>query len=106
MTLLDAIMQSLSLASEYNRDDQTAAAVILWPDKERQWAQGRPDPLPCYNLGKTEGPLRSDPLRKVLQGATNRYGTGWFQFRTGGRTGEADRRPGSGLSGVNRRGFP
>jgi len=37
MTLLDALIQSLSRAGEYNRDDQVAAAVILWPDKERQW---------------------------------------------------------------------
>jgi len=37
MTFLDAIIQSLSRAGEYNRDDQVAPAVILWPDKERQW---------------------------------------------------------------------
>lgn len=37
MTILDAIVQSLSRAGEYNRDDQVAPAVILWPDKERQW---------------------------------------------------------------------
>ena len=37
MTVLDAIIQSLSRAGEFNRDDQVAPAVILWPDKERQW---------------------------------------------------------------------
>lgn len=37
MTILDAIIQSLSRAGEYNRDDQVSPAVILWPDKERQW---------------------------------------------------------------------
>jgi hypothetical protein len=37
MTVLDAIIQSLSRAGEYNQDDQVAPAVILWPDKERQW---------------------------------------------------------------------
>jgi hypothetical protein len=37
MTVLDAIIQSLSRAGEYNRDDQVAPAAILWPDKERQW---------------------------------------------------------------------
>ena len=37
MTFLDAVIQSLSRAGEYNRDDQVAPAVILWPDKERQW---------------------------------------------------------------------
>lgn len=42
MTVLDAIIQSLSRAGEYNRDDQVAPAVILWPDKERQWEPGLP----------------------------------------------------------------
>jgi hypothetical protein len=37
MTVLEALIQSLSRAGEYNRDDQVAPAVILWPDKERQW---------------------------------------------------------------------
>lgn len=37
MTVLDAIIHSLSRAGEFNRDDQVAPAVILWPDKERQW---------------------------------------------------------------------
>jgi len=42
MTVLDAIIQLLSQAGEYNRDDQVAPAVILWPDKERQWEPVRP----------------------------------------------------------------
>ena len=37
MTVLDAIIQSVSRAGEYNRDDQIAPVVILWPDKDRQW---------------------------------------------------------------------
>lgn len=37
MIILDAIIQSLGRAGEYNADDQVAPAVILWPDKERQW---------------------------------------------------------------------
>ncbi len=37
MTLLDALIQSVTRAGEYNRDDQVAPAVVLWPDKERQW---------------------------------------------------------------------
>jgi hypothetical protein len=37
MTVLDALIQSLSRGGEYNRDDQVPPAVILWPDKERQW---------------------------------------------------------------------
>ena len=37
MTFLDATIQSFNRAGEYNRDDQVAPAVVLWPDKERQW---------------------------------------------------------------------
>jgi hypothetical protein len=37
VTLLDAIIQSLGRAGEFNRDDQVAPAVVLWPDKERLW---------------------------------------------------------------------
>ncbi len=37
MTVLEALIQSLSRAGEYNRDDQVASAVVLWPDKEQQW---------------------------------------------------------------------
>lgn len=42
MTILDAVIQSLSLAGEHNRDDQVAPSVILWPDKERQWESALP----------------------------------------------------------------
>ena len=38
MTLLDALIQSVTRAGEYNRNDQVAPAVVLWPDKERQSA--------------------------------------------------------------------
>lgn len=37
MTVLDAILPSLSRAREYNRDDQSGPALILWPDKDCQW---------------------------------------------------------------------
>ena len=37
MAIIDALIQSLSRAGEYNADDQATPAVILWPDKERQW---------------------------------------------------------------------
>jgi len=37
MTLRDALIRSVTRAGEYNRDDQVAPAVVLWPDKERQW---------------------------------------------------------------------
>ncbi len=38
MTIQDAIIQALTWVGEdYNRNDQVAPAVILWPDKDRQW---------------------------------------------------------------------
>jgi hypothetical protein len=37
MTVLDAIIQSLRRAGEYNGDNHVAPAEVLWPDKERQW---------------------------------------------------------------------
>jgi hypothetical protein len=37
VTVLEALIQSLSRAGEYNRDDQVAPARVLWPDKEHQW---------------------------------------------------------------------
>ena len=42
MTFLDALIQSVTRAGEYNRDDQIAPAVVLWPDKERQWEALKP----------------------------------------------------------------
>jgi len=36
-TLLDALVEALSAAGTYNRNDQVAPAAVLWPDKERQW---------------------------------------------------------------------
>ncbi len=37
MTIFDTILDSLTKAAEYNRNDQVAPAVILWTDKERLW---------------------------------------------------------------------
>ena len=65
MTVLDAIVQSIGRAGEYNRDDQVAPAVILWPDKEQQWEQLLPllhERLPhllslgAYDPAKKTGP--------------------------------------------------
>jgi len=41
MTILAALIQSLSRTGEYSPDDQVVAAAILCPDKERQWEPGR-----------------------------------------------------------------
>ena len=65
MTVLDALIQSLSRAGEYNRDDQVPPAVILWPDKERQWEPLMPVlrerlahllTLGTYDVGTRTGP--------------------------------------------------
>jgi hypothetical protein len=65
MVILDAIVQSIARAGEYNRDDQVAPAVILWPDKEHQWEPLLPvlrERLPhlltlgTYNVGTSTGP--------------------------------------------------
>lgn len=36
-TVFDAILASLAKASDYNRNDMVAPAVVLWTDKDRQW---------------------------------------------------------------------
>lgn len=37
-TFLDAVVRSLLAASDYNKNDQVQPAVVLWPDKDQQWA--------------------------------------------------------------------
>ena len=37
-TVLDGLLSSLDQASTYNSNVQVAPAVVLWPDKEHQWA--------------------------------------------------------------------
>lgn len=65
MTVIDAIVQSLGRAGEYNRDDQVAPAVVLWPDNEQQWEPLLPvlrERLPhlltlgAYDAAKKTGP--------------------------------------------------
>ncbi|MFH1749166.1 MAG: BREX-1 system phosphatase PglZ type B [Planctomycetota bacterium] len=36
-TFFSALVESLAKASDYNRDDMVAPAVVLWTDKDRQW---------------------------------------------------------------------
>jgi len=76
MTVLEAITQSLGRAGEYNRDDQVAPAVILWPDKERQWEPVLPmlrDRLPhLLTLGPYAANCKTGPaiwLRCMISGA-------------------------------------
>jgi hypothetical protein len=37
MTVLDALLEQLARAAEYNSNDQVPPAVILWPDSSREW---------------------------------------------------------------------
>ncbi len=57
MTVLDAMIQSLGRAAEYNRDDPVAPAVVLWPDKERQWEPVLPVLAPAP-LPRSPPPVR------------------------------------------------
>ena len=52
MTLLDAIIQSLSCAGEYNRDNQAAPALVVWPDKGCLWGEERDN---SSRLGLADG---------------------------------------------------
>ena len=37
ITVLDALIESLTKTADFNPNDQSAPSVILWTDKERQW---------------------------------------------------------------------
>ncbi|HND00267.1 MAG TPA: BREX-1 system phosphatase PglZ type B, partial [Myxococcota bacterium] len=37
MTLLETLIQRIRKAGEHNRNAEVAPAVILWPDRDRQW---------------------------------------------------------------------
>lgn len=62
ITFLDALVTALVRAGQYNKNDQSPPAAILWPDRERQW-----DPL--LPLGPYAPALRIGPaywLRCVI----------------------------------------
>lgn len=64
-TVLFELLRSLAHAGEYNAQDQTAPAVILWTDKDRQWeplAPGLRDALPQFlTLGSYAPAERTGP---------------------------------------------
>lgn len=37
ITFLDALVEALEHASDYNANDQVPPAAVLWPDRQRQW---------------------------------------------------------------------
>ena len=54
ITFLDGLVEALTRAGEYNKNDQDKPAAILWLDKERQWEALVPrlrERLPLYTLG-------------------------------------------------------
>jgi hypothetical protein len=73
-TLLDTLVEALQRAGTYNRNDQTAPAAVLWPDKERLWepviARLRTR-LPLLTFGRYAPEQRSGPaywLRCMIAG--------------------------------------
>jgi len=64
-TVLDALLGSLEAASVYNGDVQVAPAVVLWPDRDGQWASLVPElrtMLPqLLTLGEYDPAARTGP---------------------------------------------
>jgi len=75
LTFWDAVASALMRAGDYNKNDQTPPAAILWPDKERQWEPLLPAlrlRLPLLTLGSYDPAARSGPasyLRCMIAGA-------------------------------------
>ncbi len=54
LTFLEALVEALRRAGNYNRNDQAAPVAVLWPDKERQWESLLPllrEKLPILTFG-------------------------------------------------------
>ncbi len=73
-TYLDALATAIIHASDFNMNDQTPPAAILWPDKERQWEPLLPAlrlRLPVLTLGSYDAAARCGPatyLRCMIAG--------------------------------------
>lgn len=71
-TFLDGLIAVLLAVQSYNRNDQTAPAALLWPDKERQWEsviERLGKHLPVLTLGPYDAQARRGPaiwLRAML----------------------------------------
>ena len=53
-TFLDELVNTITTASSYNKQDQAPPAAVLWPDKDRQWDRLLPllrERLPVFALG-------------------------------------------------------
>ncbi len=62
-TVLDALLTSLRAASQYDKNDQTPPAVVLWADKDSQWQSLLPRLRAALPQLLTLGPF--DPLTKT-----------------------------------------
>ena len=64
-TINDAIIESLTKASDHNKSEQSAPAVVLWTDRDSQWRQVIPtlrESLPqLLTFGDYNSPQKSGP---------------------------------------------
>ena len=74
-TVFDALLTSVQKAADFNRDDMTPPAAVLWPDEKREWERLVPRLRAAWPHFLTFGPFdkanRSGPaiwLRCVLAG--------------------------------------
>ena len=79
-TVLDAIVAAVQRAAEYDKNDQSAPAVVLWTDKAREWEPILPSlrtRLPLLTLGSFDAVSLQGPavwlrcvLARAVDGAT------------------------------------
>lgn len=63
-TFLDALVEAIKTAGSYNKSDQVPPAVVLWPDRDRQWEPLLPllrARLPVLTLGDYAPAERTGP---------------------------------------------
>ena len=76
-TVLDAIVAAVLAAAEYDKNDQTAPAAVLWTDKTREWEPILPSlrsRLPLLTLGPYDAELQKGPavwLRCAMAGSVD-----------------------------------
>jgi len=82
LSFLEAVVEGLRRAGNYNRNDQAAPVTVLWPDKERQWESLLPllrEKLPILTFGPYQPDTLTGPaywlrcmLERTLPGAAER----------------------------------
>lgn len=69
ITFLDALVKAVKSAGSFNQNDQVPPAVILWPDKDRQWQELQPllrQYLPLFALGEYDPEQHTGPAYWLL----------------------------------------